>query len=79
MILSNFNFFTHGFGCNFNSAKKKKQLNEIIIISNREVLNYRQRDSTNGKNIINFMINKDRQGKAQTGKENISIIDTKEF
>ena len=29
--------------------------------------------------IINFMINKDRQGKAQTGKENISIIDTKEF
>ena len=54
-------------------------LNEIIIISKREVLNYRQRDSTNGKNIINFMINKDRQGKAQTGKENISIIDTKEF
>ena len=35
VILSN---FIHGFGCNFNSAKKK-QLNEIIIISNREVLN----------------------------------------
>ena len=26
--------------------------------------------------IINFMINKGRQGKAQTGRENISIIDT---
>ena len=45
-----------------------------MIKSNREVLNYGQRDSTNGKNIINFMINKDRQGKAQTGKENVSII-----
>ena len=54
--------------------KKIKILNEMIIISKREVLNYRQRDSTNGKNIINFMINKDRQGKAQTGKENVSII-----
>ena len=78
VILSKFNFFIHCFGCNFNSAKKKL-LNEIMIISNREVLNYGQRDSTNGKNIINFMINKDRRGKAQTGKENISIIDTKEF
>ena len=52
VILSNFNFFIHCFGCNFNSAKKKKEkkiLNEIIIISNTEVLNYRHRDSTNGK------------------------------
>ena len=78
VILSKFNFFIHCFDCYFNSAKKKI-LNEIIVISNREVFNYGQRDSTNGKNIINFMINKDRQGKAQTGKENISIIDTKEF
>ena len=59
--------------------QQKKKINEIIIISNREVFNYGQRDSANGKNIINFMINKDRQGKAQIGKENISIIDTKEF
>ena len=29
--------------------------------------------------IINFMINKGRQGKAQTGRENINIIDTSEF
>ena len=79
VILRNFNFFIHCFGYNFNSAKKIKILNEIIIISKREVLNYRQRDSTNGKNIINFMTNKDRQGKAQGGTENISIIDTKEF
>ena len=61
VTLSKFNFFIHCFDCYFNSAKKK--LNEIIIISNREVFNYRQRDSTNRKNIINFMINKDRQGK----------------
>ena len=50
-----------------------------MIISNREVFDYGHRDTTNGKNIINFMINKDRQRKAQTGKENINIIDTKEF
>ena len=53
----------------------KKLLNEIIIVSNREVFDYGYRDSTNEKN-INFLINKDRQGKAQTGKENINIIDT---
>ena len=44
--------------------KKKKQLNEAIIVSNKEVFDYRYRDSTNGKSIINFMINKDKQGKA---------------
>ena len=59
--------------------KKKKQLNEAIIVSNKEVFDYRYRDSTNGKSIINFMINKDKQGKAQTGKENISITDTEEL
>ena len=77
VILSKFNFFIHCFNCYFNSAKKL--LNEIIIISSREVFDYRYRDSNNGKNIINFMINNGRQGKAQTGKENINIVDTKEF
>ena len=78
VILSKLNFFIHCFNCYFNSAKKTL-LNEIVIISNREVFDYGYRDSTNGKNIIKFMINKDRQGKAKTGKENINIIDTKEF
>ena len=51
------------------SIKQKKQkLNEAITVSNKEVFDYRYRDSTNGKSIINFMINKDKQGKAQTGK-----------
>ena len=45
------------------SIKQKKLLNEIIIVSNREVFDYGYRDSTNWKN-IKFMINKDRQGKA---------------
>ena len=59
------------------SIKQKKQkLNEAIIVSNKEVFDYRYRDSTNGKSIIDFMINKDKQGKAQTGKENINITDT---
>ena len=50
-------------------------INEIIVISNREVLNYGQRDSTNGKNITNFMINKDKQEKTHTGKEtSVSLI-----
>ena len=40
-------------------------------MSNKEVFDYGYRDSTNEKNIINFMINKDRQEKAQRGKENI--------
>ena len=73
MILSKFNFFIHCFNCYFNQAKKL--LNEIIIVSNREVFDYGYRDSTNEKN-INFLISKERQGKAQTGKENINIIDT---
>ena len=74
VILSKFNFFIHCFGCNFNSAKKKL-FNEIMIISNREVLNYGQRDSTNGKNIINFMINKERKEKPrQAKKTSVSLI-----
>ena len=34
------------------SVKQDKLLNEIIIISNREVFDYGYRDSTNDKNII---------------------------
>ena len=59
------------------SIKQKKQkLNEAITVSNKEVFDYRYRDSTNGKSITNFMINKDKQRKAQTDKENINITDT---
>ena len=78
VILSKLNFSIHCFNCYFNSAKKTL-LNEIVIISNREVFDYGYRDSTNGKNIINFIINRDRQGKVQTNKKNFNIIDTKEF
>ena len=54
---------------------EKVLLNETIITSNREVFDYEHKDSTNGKSIINFMINKIEK-KAQTGKENTNITDT---
>ena len=54
---------------------EKVLFNETIIISNREVFDYEHKDSTNGKSIINYMINKTEK-KAQTGKENINITDT---
>ena len=54
---------------------EKVLLNETIITSNREVFDYEHKDSTNGKSIINFMINKTEK-EAQTGKENINIADT---
>ena len=54
---------------------EKVLFNETIIISNREVFDYEHKDSTNGKSIKNFMINKTEK-KAQTGKENINITNT---
>ena len=50
-------------------------LNETIIISNRKVFDFEHKDSTNGKSIISYMINK-AEKKAQAGKENINITDT---
>ena len=50
---------------------EKFLLNETIIISNREVFDFEHKDSTNGKSIMNCMINKaekkspDRQRKHQ--------------
>ena len=37
---------------------EKVLLNETKNISNREAFDYEHKDSTNGKSIINFMINK---------------------
>ena len=54
---------------------EKVLLNETIILSNREVYDYERKDSTNGKSIINFMIN-ETEKKAQPGKENINVTDT---
>ena len=71
-ILSKFNFLTA-----LNNKIKllfqlseNVSLNETIIISNRKVFGYEHKEGTNGKNIINFMINKtgkstDRQRKHQ--------------
>ena len=50
-------------------------LNETATVSNREVFDYEQKDSFNGKSITNIMINKTVKN-AQTGKENINITDT---
>ena len=49
---------------------EKVLFNETIIISNREVFDYEHKDSTNGKSIKNFMINKTEK------KENINITNT---
>ena len=54
---------------------EKVLLNETIILTNREVYDYERKDSTNGKSIINFMIN-ETEKKAQPGKENINDTDT---
>ena len=75
-ILSKFNFLTalnNNIELQF-QLSEKVLLNEAIIISNREVFDYEHKDSTNKKNIINFMINKTK--KAETGKENINVSDT---
>ena len=75
-ILSKFNFLTalnNNIELQFQHSEKVL-LNEAIIISNREVFDYEHKDSTNKKNIINFMINKTK--KAETGKENINVSDT---
>ena len=48
---------------------KKDLLNETIIISNREGFDYGQKDSTNGKSIIMFMINKTEKKKPRQAKK----------
>ena len=53
---------------------EKVLFNETIIISNREVFDYEHKDSTNGKSIINVIINKTGK-KSEAGKENINVTD----
>ena len=48
--------------------REKILLNETIIISNREVFDYRHKDSTNGKSIINFIVNKKEKKPRQAKK-----------
>ena len=53
---------------------EKVLLNETIITSNREVFDYEHKDRTNGKSIINFMINKIEKKPGQAKKTSISLI-----
>ena len=75
-ILSKFNFLT---ALN-NKIKllfqlsKNILLNETIIISNRKVFDYGHKDRTNGKNIINFMVNKTEKKLRQANETSVSLI-----
>ena len=48
--------------------REKTLLNETIIISNSEVFDYGHKNSTNGKSIINFIINKKEKKPRQAKK-----------
>ena len=52
---------------------QKNLFTETIIISNREVFDYGYRDSTNGKSIINFMINKTEEKPRQAKKTSLVL------
>ena len=52
---------------------EKNLVNETIIISNREAFDYGYRDSTNGKSIINFMINKIEEKSRQAKKTSLVL------
>ena len=53
---------------------EKVLLNETIIISNKDVFDYEHNDSTNGKSIINFMIDKTEKKPRQVKKTSVSLI-----
>ena len=52
---------------------EKSLLNEIVIISNRELFDYGYRDSTNGKSITNFTISKTEEKPKQEKKTSLML------
>ena len=56
------------------NVSSEYSFNETIIISNRKVFDFEHKDSTNGKIIISYMINKAEKKPRQAKKTSISLI-----